>query len=145
MGNNSFIKINKKGFVALTAVLLISAVLLFIVSSLALQVIDDGQISTAHEQATRARALAFACAENVLNELTNDSSFSTDGSIDVTPDLDGDDCDFFVSDGVYPDDYPKTINVESFIGINNYTAKMEIVVSSTSPSIVIDSWDELAN
>ncbi|HMO78616.1 MAG TPA: hypothetical protein PJ997_00290 [Candidatus Paceibacterota bacterium] len=137
-------KIKKDGFVALTAILLVNAILLFVVSSLALQVIDDAQVSSANEQSKIAKYLANTCIEHALMELVNDPtttvSDDTVSGIDLTFQTD-EECNYSIS-GNYP---TKTIRGESSFGDQNFTAKIEVVVSTTTPQVVIESWNNFAN
>ncbi len=140
--NNMFLKFpknNNRGFVALTSVILLTAVLLFVVTSLSLQVLDEAEISSAYEQSKIANSMVDACAEYVLLQISNNPAYAEAG--DSPQQIEGYDCDFSFS-GDYPD---KLIQIWSQIGENLYTAKTLIDISTTTPSIVIDSWDKNAD
>ncbi|HMP67127.1 MAG TPA: hypothetical protein PKA60_00050 [Candidatus Paceibacterota bacterium] len=131
---------NKRGFVALTSVILINAVLLFVVSSISFQTIDEGQVTTAHEQSLKSRYVANACAEYALMQIANDSeSIATDAEVD-SDELDGNNCTYSIS-GNYPN---KTIEITSSVGQNNFTSKIQIVVTTTIPFIEIASWNNFS-
>lgn len=131
---------SKKGFIALTSVILICAVLLYITISISLQAIDEGQISTAHEQSKKAQSMAEGCADYALMQIMNDSAYvATDE--ELNSDFDDGSCTFSVD----PAGFPKTIQITSIAGQNNYTSQIEIVVSTTTPEIEITSWDSNAD
>ncbi len=133
-------KIQKKesGFVALTSVILISAILLFTITAISLQTIDEAQITSAYEQSRQARTLASGCAEIALLQIRNEPSFAGTHT-EAHPEIGS--CGYYV----FGDIPFKTIQIESVVGQSEYTAKYEIVVSETTPEILIDSWDELAD
>ncbi len=130
----------KSGFIALTAVLLLSAVLIYIISGLAMQVLDSGEIGLAHEKSTVANYMSEACAEYVLYKLSQDPDFTTK----TTNTLGGESCDFVIGEGANQ----KAISITSEIGTDNYTNETSIIVSFTTPEppetpeIIIDSWDK---
>lgn len=131
----------RSGFVALTAVILLSAVLLYVVTSLSLQIIDEAAISSGQEQSMQAESLANACAEYALLQLSNDPAYDMDETLNDFPVADHT-CEIqFVETGLT---YPKTIQITSVVGDHNYTAEVEIIVSTTTPSVTIESWNDHA-
>jgi len=116
---------------------LLSAVILFIITSLSMQVLDEAEVSLAHEQSNKANYLAEACAEYVLLKLSNDSSYDVDDELT----LDDETCSYVI-DGEYPD---KIIRVTSVVGDHSYTAEMEIEISTTTPSVTIESFNRNAD
>jgi hypothetical protein len=91
-----FNKKNNSGFVALTAVLLMTAVLLFIVTSVSMQVLDGGETSLAYEHSKKAYYLADACAEYVLTKLSYDHEYEATDSLDIDDDG-AQDCEFTIN------------------------------------------------
>lgn len=119
-----------------------TAVLLFIVSSLSMQVLDGGEISLAYEHSKKANYYADACAEFVLLKLSNAADYNgSDSPLDIDEDT-NDDCLFEITTEV---DESKIILIRSQVGDNFYTAESEIVVATTTPSIEITSWDKNAD
>jgi hypothetical protein len=133
---------NKKGFITLTSVLIIMAVMIFVVRGISLQVIDEGHVGLSNSQYLKAKNLANGCAEYVLMELSNDPAYSTTG--EITADLGGDSCE--VLDIAYSAP-TTTIQINSEVGDGGYTYLLEVVVSTTTatttPSVVVDSWQEV--
>lgn len=134
-----FSKKNNSGFVALTSVLLMTAVLLFIVSSVSMQVLDGGETSLAYEHSKKAYYFADACAEYVLTKLSYGHEYDgTDSPLDIDED-DVDDCEFTIYSEPTETGYFKTIKIRSQVGSNLYTAVSEIVAELTVTETEVES------
>lgn len=142
------------GYIALTTTLILVAVLIFIISSIALQVIDELQVASSQDQSIQARYLAQACGEIALQEFSNDPNYTASGGAgDTYDEFPNGECVIDLADDCTTEDADctdgwKVIRTSAVVGDNEYTAKTQIIVSTTtsatSPSVVVDSWDEWA-
>jgi hypothetical protein len=130
------------GYITLTAVVIIMAVMIFVVRGISLQTIDETNNTLSAVQYLKAKNLADACAEYALMQLSNDPDYNTTGTIN--DDLSGDSCEVVdISDT----SGAKTIQAQSSLGESGYTYLLEVEASTTTatttPSVVVESWLEV--
>ena len=126
-----------KGFVALTSVLILSALFLSVSISIALRAISGSEMSTALFERDRARYMAEACAEYAMMELTRTLNYNGDESILV-----GDDsCEILEIEG--EGNVNRIVRTESNVGAHAY--HLEVVISSVSPEMTISSYARVAH
>ncbi len=125
---------SQDGYIALTSVLVISAIVLVLVVgafNLSLVEMEKGSV---RYNAEKAISWANLCAEEALQEIREDSDYTTEGkNYGDVPNNDG--CSFTVSG-----DWPKTIQSTGFF--QEHTRRLEITVSDDDPLLVIESWEE---
>ncbi len=144
---------NKKskqgGFLVLTMVLLVCAIVLAISAGVMLRSIGDVNQSADSQNSLKAWSAVNACGEYALGQLasTTDSVGWTyaggEGSDDLTPplELDGETCYIYpVEDG---DAGAKIIKASSTV--SSFTKKILIEVATNTPSVVVTSWDYVAD
>lgn len=124
-----------RGFIALTSVLVLSAVFLSVTITLATRAISGSQITTAYYDRDRAQYLADACIELALIELIE--TFGYEGG-DTMVVGDGS-CDVVSIGGSGVDD--RTIHVESTVGA--HTFRVVVDVASISPTVTITSYEHV--
>lgn len=123
---------NKKGFIALTSVLVVSTILLAVFVGATSRSISQINISGASVASHKAKALARLCGEHALIELERTLGYGGDETIEI----DGDSC--YIQTVTGSGNTNRTLRVESTV--SNYTYRMEITLLEISPSMVIDSW-----
>jgi len=126
-----------KGFIALTSVLVLSAILLSITISVASRSISTAEISTGNSAKHKARILARSCAEHALVELQRTLNYSGNESLTI----DGESCDILSISGT--GNTNRVIQAKS--EVFGYIQKLEIMVSEVSPDVTITSWDEVTS
>ena len=82
--NTQLLKKNDHGFIALTSVVLITAILTLIVISISIQSIDESQISQAFEKSKQAQYDTQSCLNYMLLELSNDQNYSPVSTLEIT-------------------------------------------------------------
>lgn len=106
---------NKKGFVGIVSVLVLSLIGGVIISSLLLRAVDQLQANLQKSDYVYASSLTEQCMEDALQQIVLSFGFTGSGSVTV----DGGGCTYTVSGG----SLPKTIQVD--------TSYKEIIKSST--------------
>ncbi|MDP3962890.1 MAG: hypothetical protein Q8Q39_00105 [bacterium] len=127
---------DKKGFITLISVLVVSAVGLSIALSLLLLGLGSSQTSFALAQSMQARSLANACAEESLRRVKNSLSFSGTSSLTFF----GGTCTYSVANiGAQS----RTITISGAVG--TIVRKVSISISQITPFINVVSWQEIDN
>lgn len=122
-----------KGFIALTTVLLISAVALLIGTGISFFSVSEANIALQKSQSSQAYYLANLCSEHALMELKEDSNYSGAETINTEAGV----CEILPIEGNW------TIKV--FGSSADQIKKMKIIISQIDPEIIISSWLEVAD
>lgn len=125
-----------KGFIALIAVIIVGAIGLSIAVALLLNGIDAMRASFADEQSSQARALADACAEHALGIIRAQTLYIGTGTLT----LGAGSCTYTVSS---QGGQNRTIMATGSVG--TMVRKVKISISAITPSIEIESWQEVAD
>jgi len=126
-----------KGFIALTSVLVLGAILLSITISTASRSISATSGGVSLHSKNRAEALSDACVEYALIELQRTLGYVGDESIAI-----GDEsCDILTITGTGNTDR----TIEAMSTVNGHTHRVQAVVSVVSPEVTITSWREVAS
>lgn len=126
-----------RGFVALTSVLVLGAILLSITISTASRSITAADLGTALYAKEKAETLAHLCAEHALIELERTLGYVGDESIVV-----GDEsCDILTITGT--GNTERTISSMSTVG--GHVHRTRVIVSSVSPDLTITSWESVSS
>ena len=126
----------QRGYITLLSVLIVGAVGVAIATTLLLQGTNRSRSSFALQQQAQARALADACAEEGLQQLADNNSFT--GTAGLT--LGAGECSYTVVDTG-----GSTRRVEATGTVGTIVQKARIEVSALSPQITLSSWQEVAD
>ncbi len=125
------------GYIALIAVLIVTATTLMMAVSINLESMDEIKISLAKNQSSKAFYLANACAEESLMKLKNDLNYQGNEILTFT----------YGACTILP--IEETENQNRLIKITgsvaNYTRKIKIEVSQIFPEMEIALWQEVAD
>lgn len=124
---------DNKGYILLLSVLVVGAVGVAIATSLLLLGLGSSRNSLSLEQSDQAKAVANACAEEALQQIRDNASFS--GSNNLT--LGQGTCLYSVTN---LGGNNRQVVVSGTVGI--LIRKLTISVTAISPSIIIGSWQE---
>ena len=127
---------NQKGFLVLLSVLVVSAVGVAISTSLFLLGTSALRTSFASEQSSQAMALSDACAEEALEQIRKNSSYT--GTITIT--LGQGTCTYIITNTGGEN---RTINASSTV--DAITRKVQILLDDVTPQINATSWQEVAD
>ncbi|MFA5163297.1 MAG: hypothetical protein WC441_02085 [Patescibacteria group bacterium] len=131
-------KLNRQApaYITLISVIITGAVILAII----IFFLESGTGATKNSQdklqASQARALANACAEEALQAIRDDINFTGSGSLNLGSLT----CNYLVTNSGGSN---RTINASSTVGSN--VQKARVVISTTSPKILVTSWDEVGD
>lgn len=121
-----------RGFIALTTILIMGALMLSIGIGLTLRAISEGDMSSGAEFSARAKALAEACAETAVFRLKNNLSYSGNETIIV---IGSDTCDILSVEGIGNSN--RVIKTQS--AVMGYKRKIKVVIAQVSP-LQISQW-----
>lgn len=122
------------GYIALTSILIISAIVLLIALSTGLLSISELNMGLEKNQSAEAYYLASACAEQGLQEIRNSDSFTGTGNLS----LENGNCSYDVSQTG-----GENRTVEASGIVNNIIRKIKISLDTINPNINITSWQEV--
>jgi len=123
------------GFIALTSMLIIGALVLTISIGVLLRSINEMKMSLGEQEAHRALALVNLCGELALMKIESVFNYSGNESIIIGEES----CDVLQIEGSGNTD--RTIKVQSTV--SGYTKKVKIEISQISPAMYISSWEEV--
>lgn len=136
--NSKFKILNSNtGFIALTSLVIISAIVLAVSIGVSLRSVDGTKIGMAQEFGLSARVAAERCAEEALMRLKNDLLYTGGESIIE----DGESCDIRPVGG--SGNTNRIIETQSTV--SGYTKKIRVIASQINPLIVIASWEIVAD
>ena len=122
----------QKGFIAITTVLIISALVLMVGIGISLESIGETKMGLQRSLSSQSYYLINLCAEQTLMKLKENSSYLGDETINV----ENGNCTILPIEGNW------TIKVSAFS--SGQVKKMKLVVSQIDPEIIVDSWEEVA-
>jgi len=126
----------EKGALTLMSVLIAGAIGLTVGVSLLLLGLANSRTIFALEQSNQAKALVNACAEEALQQINDSTPYAGTGSISLGQGL----CSYTVTNtgGV-------TRKITSSGTVGTIVRKVQITISAINPSIIISSWQEIAD
>lgn len=135
--NKQSVKIQQKpAYIALLSVLILGAIGTAITTTLLLTGIGNAKSSFVFEQSTQAWALANGCAEEGLQKIRDQASFTGTGNLTLGQGT----CTFTVTD---QGGESRTVFAQGTVG--TITRKSRIIITAINPSITISNWSEVAN
>lgn len=129
--------IKQKGYVALLSTLFLVAIGGVVAGSVILLGLGFSKTSFALDQSTQAKALANACAEEALEKLRESVYYTGSESLTFSDTS----CQIQVISGV--GNSSRTIQTIGTVG--THQRKVKVVVTTVHPTIVISSWQEVAD
>ena len=126
----------RRGYIALISVILLGALGTAIMLSVILSGVSAGKTDLSIEQSSGARVLASSCAEEALEKINESGTTSATGNLSIGSGT----CAYLITS---QNGQNITINATGYFGtISN---KVKVVVSTTSPNIILSSWQEVAD
>lgn len=127
---------SKQGFVALLAVLVLSAIGTAIATSVILSGLGSSRTSFALIQSYQAKAIADACMEEGLERIRDSAPFTGTGSLTIGAGT----CSYTVVSGGGQN---RTATSSGTVGSN--IRKVKVTIDKINPAIEITSWQEVAD
>ncbi len=129
------IKKGQEGYIALLSTLVIGAVALSVTVAVLLMGTVSQQAILAEQRSVQARGLANACAEEALQQIHDNTTFTGTNSVTIT----GESCSYTVAS---TSSSTRTITTNCTIG--SVVRKVQVYVTIASSSISITSWQEVS-
>lgn len=126
----------KQAYMALLSVMVIGAIAVAIATTFVLLGLNLGATSFAQEQSSQARALADLCLEEALQQIRSSTPFTGTATINAGQGS----CTYTVSN---LGGQNRLVISSSTVGSIN--RKVQTNITAINPSIVTDSWQELAD
>lgn len=126
------------GFIALTSIVILGAVILLVSIGLVLRAIDDAHMTLDEDLSNRARMLVDACAEYALLQLKRNVSYAGNETIVLGG---SDSCAIFPIGG--SGNEQRTIQTESVV--SGYVRRVKIEVARLRPVVQINAWEDVAD
>ena len=124
------------GYITLLSVLVVGAVGTSIAISLILLGLGSSRTGFAEEQSDQSKALANACAEEGLQQISDSMSYAGSGTLTLGQGL----CIYIVTS---QGGQNRTIVASGTVG--TITRKVKIIINQINPTIRVVSWQEVAN
>lgn len=139
---HKFTQSKKRGFLVLTMVLIVCATVLIIATGIFLRSISEVNESADSESSLKAWSTVNACGEYALLQMsttTGGLSGWSYGGLYSLP-VGSETCYIYAigSSGT-----SKVIHASSTV--SNFTRKIEVIVATNTPSLVVSSWQEVAD
>lgn len=96
--------------------------------------VDVSKSDLASQQSSMARAMASSCAEEALQKILETGTTSSSGGLTIASGT----CTYLIDSMA-----SLHVNATGFFG--TMTSRVQVVISSTSPAIVLSSWREVAD
>jgi len=128
---------NQKGYIALVGVILLGAAIVVALITISMGVGTGSKISIQLKNSERSYFLANACAEDALEKLWENSSYAGNEILTFDQGMCG------ILPVVIGSDGKKTIKV--YGSVADHTRRSIVIVSTTTPQIIIDNWKEVAD
>jgi len=128
---------SSKGYIALTTVLILTAVMLIIVLGLNLNAISESKIAISEEASQKAFYLATACAEDAIRKLKDDINYAGNETIAIGAES----C--FIETVEGSGNTNRVVKTQSTVG--EHTRKIKVEIATVNPDTAITSWQEVAD
>lgn len=127
----------RKGYIAIMTILIVSAVVLIMVITSVYISITQGMNSLLYSNYLESESLASACSEDALIKLKNNQSYAGNETIN----LGHGQCQIYPIENLGGESRTiKTVGT-----VNQTTKKIKIQISQITPTIIITSWQEVAD
>lgn len=125
-----------RGYVALISVIMIGALGTAVMISVIASGINAGKTDLALQQSGIARVLASSCAEEALQKIVETGTTSSSGNLAIGSGT----CSYLITS---QSGLNITINSSGVLG--TITKKVKVIISTTTPSLVLSSWQEVSD
>ncbi len=129
-------KETRRGYIALLSVIVIGAIGVAVLLSVMLSGITTTKTDYVVEQSGSAKVLASSCGEEALQKLLETGTTS----INATTSIGNGICSYTITS-----QNGENITISASAVVGTLTSRVKIVVATTSPSIILSSWQEVGD
>lgn len=126
----------RRGYIALLSVIVVGVIGTAIMLSVMLLGVSISKTDFAVQQSGSAKVLASSCGEEALQKILETSTTSSAGNLSMGYGT----CSYTITS-----QNGQNITVNAIGVTGTVTSKVKIVVSTTSPSIILSSWQEVGD
>lgn len=126
----------RRGYIALLSVIVIGAIGAAIMVSVMLSGVNASKTDIALQQSGNAKVAASSCGEEALQKILETGTTSSNGNLSMGSST----CSYTI---ISQNGQNITINATGITG--TITSKVKIVIATTSPSILLSSWQEVGD
>ena len=126
----------KRGYIALISMLLISAIGVAVMVSVIASGISAGKTDFSLQQSGAARSLASSCVEEALEKILETGTTSSNSNLSIGSGT----CFYLITST-----NGQNITISATGTLGTIVSKIKVVISTTSPSILLSSWEEVAD
>lgn len=131
----SFVTKHNKGYIALMSVILMGALGAAVMVSVIAQGVTSGKTELSLQRAGHARVLATSCVEEALQIILETATTSRTSSLILG---DGS-CSYVITKPA------SSVIINSTGNYGNLVKRVQVVLSTSSPSIVLSSWQDVSD
>ena len=125
----------RPGLVALTAIMIVTALVFVIGVAMLSRSLGESRLALDSQESERARQLANACAEHALASLLASNTYAGNETLNLT----GYSCYIGVPGG--SGNTNRTVTANSTV--SNYTRRVQLTITQLTPTLTISSWQEV--
>lgn len=126
----------RRGYVALLSVIFISAIGVIIMTSVIASGVNASRTDFSTQQLGIARSMASSCAEEALQRILESGISSGADNLTLAPGS----CSYIISSTG-----GQNITIKSTGVLDTITARVLVVIATTTPSIILSSWQEVSD
>ena len=134
--NNYRISNHRRGYIALISVIIVGAIGTAIMLSVMLSGINSAKTDLALQQAGSAKTSSASCGEEALQKILETGTTTGSGGLTIGSST----CTYTITS---LNGQNITIEATGISGVA--TSKVKIVIATTSPAILLSSWQEVAD
>lgn len=127
---------SKRGYIALLSVIFMASISIMIMVSVIASGIDASKTDLSLQQSGAARSMASSCAEEALQQVLETGTTSSSGNLAIASGT----CSYVILS-----QSGQNIKINSTGYLGTITSRVQILIATTSPSIVLSSWGEVAD
>ncbi len=130
------IKDSRRGYIALLSVIVVGSMGTAIMLSIMLIGVSTSKTDFAVQQSGNAKVLASSCGEEALQKILETGTTSSSANLSIGSGT----CSYVITS-----QSGQNITINAIGNTGTLTSKVKIVISTTSPSIILSSWQEVGD
>ncbi len=125
-----------RGYVALFSVIVLGAIGTAIMVSVIASGVSSSQTDFSLQQSGMARMMASSCAEEALQVVLETGTTSKTANLSIASGT----CSYIISPQA-----GQSLEIRATGGIGTVISKIKILVATTTPALILSSWEEVAD
>ena len=126
----------RRGYIALLSVIALGAIGVAIMMGVILSAVNSTKTNIQVSQGSNARLVATACQEEALQTILETGTTSKTASLTIASGT----CQYTISTSS-----GQTITIVATGTVGTLTSKIKVIVGTTSPSLILSSWQDVSD